>query len=80
MTRPSCCLERTFFFLGWPAYYLNQPSKDKSLNTSLEEAKLMGKKPYKQEDMEKIILSGPECTPGPREVSGAKKTDLSSPS
>ena len=62
MTRPSCCLERTSFFLGLPVYHLDQPCKDKSLYNSMERAKLMGMKPDKQEDVEKIILFWPQCT------------------
>jgi hypothetical protein len=30
-------------------------------------------------EVENIILSGPQCTPGPEEVSGAKTTDVSTP-
>ena len=62
MTRPPCCLERTSFHHGLPAYNLDQLYKDKSLYTSMERAKLLGKKPDKQEDVEKIILFWPQCT------------------
>ena len=49
-------------FLGLPVYHLDQPCKDKSLYNSMERAKLMGMKPDKQEDVEKIILFWPQCT------------------
>ena len=55
MTRPSSCTERTSFFL-------DQLNKDKFIHSSQERTKLLGKKPDKQEDVEKIILFWPQCT------------------
>ena len=45
-----------------PAFYLAQPCNDKSLYISKKKVKLLGKKPDRQEDVEKIILFWPQCT------------------
>ena len=55
MTRPSSCTARTYIFL-------DQFNKDKFLHFSEETTKLLGKKPDKLEDVEKIILFVPKCT------------------
>ena len=74
MTRPPCCLERTSFHHGLPAYNLDLPCKNMPLYTSMEKVKLLSKKPdKKQEDVEKIILFWPQCTMWVRDLRDGRR-------
>ena len=77
MTRPPCCLERTSFHHGLPAYNLDQLYKDKSLYTSMERGpSCWARSLISRRTWRRSSYSGPSVLCGSGDLQIWKTTDL----